>query len=140
MPPPTIRPTTPLTIVAVGQDGDLRTGEGGSHLATHGHAEGYVEALFLLVERIVDDDDAAGLLPLVLVKAEHAGVVLGTRDVVAVGEDRAGDGARRTGCWEKEFRGQWLRVNRRMTGSCGGRRVVLCYNISTVHSESIQTH
>jgi len=90
----------PLTVVAVGQDGDLGAGEGGAHLAPHGHAEGDVEALLVLVQRVVDHDDAAELLALVLVEAQQAGVVLGPRDVVRVGQHRAGDGARGRG-WRR---------------------------------------
>lgn len=87
------QPDAPLTIVAVCQDGDPGGGEAGAHQAAHGHAEADVEALVLLVQRVVDDDDPAELLALVLVEAQHAGVVLGSGDVVRVGQHGAGDGA-----------------------------------------------
>ncbi len=84
---------TPLTIVAVCQDGDLGGREVGAHLAAHGHAEADVEALFLLIQRVINDDDATEFLSLVLVKAQHAGVVLRSGDVVRVGQHSAGYGA-----------------------------------------------
>lgn len=83
----------PLTIVAVCQDGDLGGWEAGAHLASHGHAEADVEALFLLIQGVIDDDDATELLSLVLVKAQHAGVVLRSGDVIGVGQHGAGYGA-----------------------------------------------
>lgn len=83
----------PLTIIAVCQDGDFGSRELGSHLATHGHAEADIEALLLLVQGVVDDNDATELLPLVLVKAQHTGVVLRSGDVIGVGQHRGGYGA-----------------------------------------------
>lgn len=41
---------TPLTIIAVCQDGDLGSREVGAHLAAHGHAEADIEGLFLLIQ------------------------------------------------------------------------------------------
>lgn len=83
----------PLTIIAVCQDGDFSSRELGSHLAAHGHAEADIEALLLLVQRVVDDNDATELLPLVLVKAQHTGVILRSGDVIGVGQHRGGYGA-----------------------------------------------
>lgn len=77
----------------VRQDGDPGRGEVGAQLAAHGHAEADVEALFLLVQGVIDDDDAAELLPLVPVEAQDAGVILRPADVVGVGQDSGGYGA-----------------------------------------------
>lgn len=82
-----------LTIVTVCQDGHFGTRELDAHLTAHGHAEAHVEALFLLVQRIIDDYDAAKFLPFIFVEAQHAVVVFGSGDVVRVGQDSAGDGA-----------------------------------------------
>lgn len=82
-----------LTIIAVSQDGDLGSWVVGSQLAAHGHAEADIEALFLLIQRVIDDDDATEFLPLILVKTEYTVVVLWAGDVVRVGQHSAGYGA-----------------------------------------------
>lgn len=84
---------TSLTIVTVCQDYDLGGWEVGAHLAAHGHTEADVKALFLLVQGVINDDDATEFLSLILVKTQHTVVVLGSGDVVRVGEHSAGDGA-----------------------------------------------
>lgn len=83
----------PLTIIAVRQDGDLGRWEVGAHLATHGHAEADIEALFLLIQRVIDDNDATELLTFVLLEPQDAGVVLGPADVIRVGQDGVGCGS-----------------------------------------------
>lgn len=75
-----------LTVIHVGQDVDPGGGELGAQAAAHGHAEGDIEALLGLVERVIDDDHAARLLRLVLVESHHAVVLLRPGDVVRVGE------------------------------------------------------
>lgn len=82
--------TASLTIIAVCQDGDFGTWEIGAQLASHWHAEADIETLFLLIQGVIDDDDATEFLTLILVEAQHAGVVLGSGDVIGVGQDSAG--------------------------------------------------
>lgn len=84
---------TSLTIIAVCQDGDLGGREVGAHLAAHRHAEADVEALFLLIQGVINDNDATEFLPLILVKTQHTVVVLRSGDVVRVGQHSAGYGA-----------------------------------------------
>lgn len=86
----------PLTIITVCQNGDFGRGEAGAHLATHRHTEADVEALLFLIEGVINDDDAADFFPLILVKTQHAVVVLRSRDIVRVGQDHGGYGA--SGC------------------------------------------
>lgn len=82
-----------LTVIMVCQDDHTGTREVGAHLASHGHAQRDIEALFLLIERVIDDDDATWLLTFVLVKAQNTRVVFRTSDVIRVRQDGAGDGA-----------------------------------------------
>lgn len=85
--------TLPLTVIAVCQNGDFGRREVGAQLAPHGHAEADVKALLFLVKGVIDDNDATGFFALILIEAQHAGVVLGPGDVVRVGKDCAGYGA-----------------------------------------------
>lgn len=84
---------TPLTVIAVCQDGDPGSWEVGAHLASHGHAEADIERLFLFIQWVVNDDDATEFLSLILVKTQHTGVVLRSGDVIRVGQHSAGYGA-----------------------------------------------
>lgn len=52
-----------------------------------------IEALVCLIEGVVDDHHATLLLPLTLVEANDAAVLLRTGDVVRVREDGGGDGS-----------------------------------------------
>lgn len=52
-----------------------------------------VEALVSLVQGVVDDHHATLLLPLAFIEADDAAVLLGTGDVVGVGQDGGGDGS-----------------------------------------------
>lgn len=98
---------TPLTVIAVCQDGDLGSREVGAHLAAHGHAEADIEGLFLLIQWVINDNDAAEFLSLILVKTQHTGVVLRPGDVIRVGQHSAGYGARGRG---------WGIMGREITG------------------------
>lgn len=71
-----------LTVVRVLQDVDSGVGVVHSQAAPDGHRQGDVEALFSLVQRVVDDHHAAPLLPLAPVKTQDAAVLLRPRDVV----------------------------------------------------------
>lgn len=81
-----------LTVITVSQDGDLGCWVVSAHSSAHGHAEADVEALFLLVQGVIDDDDATHFLTFVLIEAQDTVVVLRPSDVIRVGQDRAGDG------------------------------------------------
>lgn len=59
--------------------------------AADGHRQGDVEALLRFVQRVVDDHHATRLLPLALVEAEDAGVLLRPGDVVRVRQDGGGN-------------------------------------------------
>lgn len=85
----------PLTIITVCQNDDFGWGELGAQLPPHGHTKADVEALLILVEGVINDKDAADFFTLILVEAQHGGVILRSGDVVGVRQDSAGYGAGR---------------------------------------------
>lgn len=82
-----------LTIVLVRQYVDMRSGVFWPQTASHRHTEGYVEALLTLIQRVINDHHTTVLFCLILIKAQNAGLLLWTRDVVRVGQNRSGDGS-----------------------------------------------
>lgn len=62
-----------------------------SQTASDGQGQADVEALFSLIQRVVDDHHAALFLPLALVEAEDAAVLLWAGDVVRIGQDGGGN-------------------------------------------------
>lgn len=80
-----------LTVVHVFQDLDLGGGVVLPQTAPDGQGQADVEALLLLVQGVVDDHHAAGFLPLALVEAEDAAVLLWAGNVVGVGQDGGGN-------------------------------------------------
>lgn len=104
--------TTPLTIIAVCQDGDLGGREVGAQLAAHGHTEADIEALFLFIQGVIDDNDTTEFLPLILIKTQNAGMILRSGDVIRVGQDGAGYGASGRGWGIMGIeRGYWMKLN-----------------------------
>lgn len=83
----------PLTIITICQDGDLGCWEVGTQLTTHGHTEADIEALFLLIQGVIDDNDATEFLTLLFIKTQNTGMIFGSGDVIRVGKDSAGYGA-----------------------------------------------
>lgn len=84
---------TSLTIITVCQYGDLCGREVGAQLATHGHAEADVEALLLLIQGVINNNDATEFLTLILIETQNAGVIFWSGDVIRVRQDSAGYGA-----------------------------------------------
>lgn len=81
----------PLTVIHIFQDVDLRRGVVPSQAAPDRQGQGDVEALVSLVQGVVDDHHAALLLPLALVEAKDAAVLLRAGDVIRVGQDGGWD-------------------------------------------------
>lgn len=67
-----------LTIITIGLDNHLGAGELGSQLPSYGQAQRNTEGFLFFIKGVIDDQDLAGLLSLILVKAKGAGVVFWT--------------------------------------------------------------
>lgn len=91
-----------LTIIRVFQDGDFGGGVVRSQTTPDRQRQRDVEALFSLVQRVVDNHHAASLLPLTSVEAKDAAVLLRTGDVVR--ERQHGSGNRACGGTFRESR------------------------------------
>lgn len=89
-----------LTIIHVFQDVDFGGGIVHSQAPPDRQRQSDIEALFSLVQRVVDDHHATLLLPLTLVEAKDAAVLLRTGDVVRVRQDGGGNSP-----WGRTFRG-----------------------------------
>ena len=101
----TVNSPPPLTVIHIFQDVDLRRGVVPSQAAPDRQGQGDVEALVSLVQGVVDDHHAALLLPLTLVEAKDAAVLLRAGDVIRVGQDGGGD-CPRGGTFEREGQGE----------------------------------
>lgn len=82
-----------LTVIHIFQDGDLGGGVVLSQTPPDRQRQGDIETLVALVQRVVDDHHATLLLPLALVEAQDAAVLLRAGDVVRVRQHGGGDRA-----------------------------------------------
>lgn len=80
-----------LTVVHVFQDPDCGGGVVPPQTAPDGQGQADVEALLSFIQGVVDDHHAAPFLPLALVEAEDAAVLLRAGDVVGIGQDGGGN-------------------------------------------------
>lgn len=80
-----------LTIIHILQDVDFGGGVMHSQTTPDRQWQSDVEALLSFVQRVIDNHHAALLLPLALVEAKDAAVLLRTGDVVRVRQDGGGD-------------------------------------------------